>query len=180
MYDEGDNLDTLEETEDAPPEESGNRNFLIIGGVLVLAILLSVGCIAYYGLVKIPADKKANENVRNTQVAQLVEANDALTASAVAAVPTATATFVPTETPIFQQQETTTATIAPDPVTATVAAAITQAAQAQLTVTAMPTSTKLPDTGFFDDAGAPGLFVMALALVLVILLARRLRVSPAK
>jgi hypothetical protein len=67
-----------------------------------------------------------------------------------------------------------------DPQTATVAAANTQAAQAQLTITALPTSTLLPDTGFFDDAGAPGLFIMAIALVVVILLARRLRVSPAK
>lgn len=179
MYDEGDNLDTLEETEEAPPEESGNKNFWIIGGVLVLAILLSVGCIAYYGLVKIPADKKANENLQNTQVAQLVEVNDALTASAIAAIPTITATLAPTNTPVFLQ-ETATPTVMQDPQTATVAAANTQAAQAQLTITALPTTTRLPDTGFFDDSGAPGLFIMALALVMVILLARRLRASPAK
>jgi hypothetical protein len=65
-----------------------------------------------------------------------------------------------------------------DPQTATVAAALTQAAQAQLTVTGMPTSTRLPNTGFIDDVGAPGLVVMAIALVAVILLARRLRSSP--
>jgi hypothetical protein len=57
---------------------------------------------------------------------------------------------------------------------------LTQAAQAQLTVTALPTSTLLPNTGFIDDVGAPGLVVMSIALVVVILLARRLRVSPAK
>lgn len=179
MYDEGDNLDTLEE-EDAPPEESGNRNFWLFGGILVFLILVSVSCLAYYGLVKIPADKQANLDAQNTQVAQLVEVNDALTASAVAAVPTATASIVPTVTPPFVQDVTATITVTQDPQTATVAAANTQAAQAQLTITALPTSTLLPDTGFFDDAGAPGLFVMAVALVLVILLARRLRASPAK
>ena len=178
MYDEGDNLDTLEE-EEAPPEESGNRNFWIIGGILVFAILLSVGCIAYYGLVQIPKQQQARLDAQNTQVADRVAVADGLTASAVAAVPTATATFVPTATPPFAQ-ETATLPAAQDPQTATVAAANTQAAQAQLTITALPTSTLLPDTGFFDDAGAPGLFIMAVALVIVILLARRLRVSPAK
>lgn len=178
MYDEGDNLDTLEE-EEAPPEESGNRNFWIIGGVLVLLILISVGCIAYYGLVQIPKQQQARVDALNTQVAQEVEVNDALTASAIAAEPIATATFAPTATPPFVQA-TPTASVAVDPQTATVAAANTQAAQAQLTITALPTSTLLPDTGFFDDAGAPGLFVMAIALVVVILLARRLRVTPAK
>jgi hypothetical protein len=49
-----------------------------------------------------------------------------------------------------------------------------------MTVTGMPSSTALPDTGFIDDVGAPGLAVMAMALVIVILLARRLRTSPAK
>ena len=180
MYDEGDNLDTLEETEDAPPEESGNRNFWIIGGILVLAILLSVGCIAYYGLVQIPKQKQDLVASQQTQVAEQVAIGDGLTASAIAAIPNATATFVPTATPPFAQDVTATASEAVDPLTATVVAANTQVAQAQLTVTSLPTSTSLPDTGFFDDAGAPGLFVMALALVVVILLARRLRVSPAK
>jgi hypothetical protein len=72
----------------------------------------------------------------------------------------------------------TQATFTPDPATATVAAALTQAAQAQLTVVA--TSTALPGTGFADEYGAPGLVVMAVALVAVIFLARRLRVVPAK
>ncbi len=179
MYDEGDNLDTLEETEEAPPEESGNRNFWIIGGVLVFLILVSVGCFAYYGLVAIPNQQKARQAQESTQVAQIVEVNDALTASAIAAIPNATATFVPTATPPFAQ-ETPTAAEVVEPLTATVVAANTQVAQAQMTITSLPTSTLLPDTGFFDDAGAPGLFVMALALVVVILLARRLRVSSAK
>ncbi|MBI5932372.1 MAG: hypothetical protein HY867_01590 [Chloroflexi bacterium] len=179
MYDEGDNLEPLEETEDALPEEAGNNNFKIIGGILVLAILLSIGCIAYYGFVIIPKQKEALVASQQTQVAEQVAIGDGLTASAIAAIPNATATFVPTATPPFAQ-ETATASEAVEPLTATVVAANTQVAQAQMTITSLPTSTLLPDTGFFDDAGAPGLFVMALALVVVILLARRLRVSPAK
>jgi hypothetical protein len=179
MYEDGDNLEPLEETEEALPEESGNRNFWIIGGVLVFLILVSVGCFAYYGLVAIPNQQKTRQAQESTQVAERVAIDEALTASAIAAIPNATATFVPTATPPFAQ-ETATASEAVDPLTATVVAANTQVAQAQLTITSLPTSTSLPDTGFFDDAGAPGLFVMALALVVVILLARRLRVSPAK
>jgi len=37
----------------------------------------------------------------------------------------------------------------------------------------------LPNTGFVDDVGAPGLMLIAVALVAVIFLVRRLRGSPA-
>jgi len=112
-------------------------------------------------------------------VAQNLQVNQALTAKALTNLPQSTATLEPTNTPVFQQSTATLAS-SPDPQTATVAAALTQAAQAQLTVTSLPTSTLLPDTGFIDDVGAPGLAVMAMALVVVILLARRLRAAPAK
>jgi len=62
--------------------------------------------------------------------------------------------------------------------TATVGAALTQAAIAQLTI--VPTTTALPNTGFLDDYGVSGLVTMALAFVIVILLARRLRIAPVK
>jgi hypothetical protein len=38
----------------------------------------------------------------------------------------------------------------------------------------------LPKGGFADEFGIPGLILMALALVVVIFLARRLRKAPAK
>jgi predicted ABC-type sugar transport system permease subunit len=60
--------------------------------------------------------------------------------------------------------------------TATVGAAYTQAAAAQLTV--LPTTTALAAGGIADEYGLPGLVVMALAFVIVILFARRLRTSP--
>jgi ascorbate-specific PTS system EIIC-type component UlaA len=62
--------------------------------------------------------------------------------------------------------------------TATVAAALTKAADAQKTVTAMPSPTRLAGTGIADEYGLPGMVVMALAFIIVILFARRLRTSP--
>jgi len=169
MYDENDNLNTLDDA--PPPEESGNKTFLLV-------VLLSIVCLAAYGLYFLPRQTAARNASQSTLVAQNLQVNQALTAKALTNLPQSTATLEPTNTPVFQQS---TGTLAPaDPQTATVAAALTQAAQAQLTVTSLPTSTLLPDTGFIDDVGAPGLAVMAIALVVVILLARRLRVAPAK
>jgi predicted ABC-type sugar transport system permease subunit len=62
--------------------------------------------------------------------------------------------------------------------TATVGAAYTKAAAAELTV--YPTTTALADGGFADDYGLPGLVVMALAFVIVILFARRLRTAETR
>lgn len=71
------------------------------------------------------------------------------------------------------------AALTPDPVTQTVAALYTQAALAELTV--YPTSTALgdvPATGFADEVGLPGLFIIGFVLVVIILLSRRLRSTP--
>jgi hypothetical protein len=55
---------------------------------------------------------------------------------------------------------------------------LTQAAIAQLTI--VPTTTALPKTGFVEDFGIPGMVVMALAFIIVILMARRLRAAPVR
>jgi hypothetical protein len=55
---------------------------------------------------------------------------------------------------------------------------LTQAAIAQLTI--VPTTTALPQTGLVEDVGIPGLVVMALAFIIVILMARRLRFAPSR
>jgi LPXTG-motif cell wall-anchored protein len=57
--------------------------------------------------------------------------------------------------------------------TATVSALLTAAAESQVTPEA--TATELPDTGFVDDLGLPVLGGLALLLVAVIILVRRLR-----
>jgi LPXTG-motif cell wall-anchored protein len=59
--------------------------------------------------------------------------------------------------------------------TATVAALLTQAAAGKFTPT--PTSSALPTTGFAEDVGVPGLFGIALVMILLIFLARRLRTA---
>lgn len=175
MY-EGDDLNTLDET--TPPEESGNKTFLLVAAILGGIVLLSIACLAVYGLYFLPKQTANREAQQSTLVAQNLKVNQGLTEKALSQTPPASPTLLPTNTPVFEQASPTVAPV--DPQTATVAAALTQAAQAQLTVTALPTSTLLPNTGFIDDVGVPGLVVMSIALVVVILLARRLRVAPAK
>lgn len=181
MY-EGDDLNTLEDA--TPPEESGNKTFLIVAAVLGGAVLLSIICLVGYALIVLPRQTATRDNQQATLVEQNVQVYQTLTAKVqsdlLSQTPQATTTPTPSNTPPFAQTTATEIVSTADPQTATVIAALTQAAQAQLTVTALPTSTLLPNTGFIDDVGAPGLVIMAIALVVVILLARRLRTSPVK
>jgi hypothetical protein len=161
----------------APPEESSNRTFLIAAGILGGIVLLSIACLAGYALLIVPQQRQAAQQAADARATQDAQINSALTATFQAAIlPTASVT--PSQTPVVAQATTTgtAATQTPDPATATVAAALTQAAIAQLTI--VPTSTALPGTGFADEYGLPGLVVMALAFVVVIMLARRMRSAP--
>lgn len=178
--------------EETPPEESNNRTFLIGAAILGGIMLLSIICLAGYALVYLPRQRAVQTANAMTQVANDLAINQALTATsqsvALSLTPLATATATVTNTPVFAQASPT-ATVAAaastqDMQTATVAAAMTQAAQVQLTFTGQPTGTQvaaaLPNNGIADDLGIPGMVVMAVALVLVILLARRLRASPSR
>jgi len=161
----------------APPEESSNRTFLIAAGILGGIVLLSIACLAGYALLILPNQRAAQQEAANAQATQNAQIAGALTATFQAQIQP-TATLPPTNTPVVAQASATATqpTFTPDPATATVAAALTQAAQAQLTVVA--TSTALPGTGIADEYGAPGLVVATLALLVVIFLARRMRVAP--
>ena len=164
-----------------PPEESSNRTFLIVAGILGGIVLLSLACVAAYVVFVLPGTQKAQQAAVSTQNAQNAQVAQALTSTAQAALlPTETSTLPPTQTPVIAEATQTpiVGTDTPDPATATVGAALTQAALAQLTVVA--TSTALPGTGLADQYGAPGLVVAGMALVAVIFLARRLRVTPNK
>ncbi|HMU93489.1 MAG TPA: hypothetical protein PKE35_12020 [Anaerolineales bacterium] len=180
---------------DAPlPEESNNnRTFLIAVGILGGIILISIACL---GAVYV-FGSQGRAAVQETEVAGAAMAsatanavnetvNRAITATFEASIlPTATTTFTVTPTsPVGVASATPT----PDPAlaglsgtsvaqTATIGAAYTQAALAALS-TVPPTSTALPNTGFADEFGLPGIVVMSLAFVIVILLARRLRSAP--
>ena len=182
MY-EGDDLNF--EDEEAPPEESSNRTFLIAAGVLGGIVLLSIACLAVYALVILPQQRAAQQaGEQNAQATQNAQINEALTATGVAfdlsQTPQATDTLAPTDTPVVALPTSTNTlefTFTPDPATATVGAGLTQAAVVS-TTTLIVTSTALPTSGFADEVGLPGLAIAAVVLVAVIFLARRLRASP--
>ena len=169
------------ELEDEPePEESSNRTFLLVAGILGGVLILSLVLVAVYAMVFLPR----NRDAQSTQEAEIYAQNtevamwSAMTAEAQAwtATPSATPTRAPiTATPVLAPTNTPVMDLdaaSEDPRTATVAALLTQQAK-NLTLT--PVSTALPDTGFIDNAGVPGLVALAASLVLVIFLARRLR-----
>jgi len=180
MY-QGDQGSLDEAPQQQPPEESSNRTFLIVAGLLGGIVLLSLACLAgvyFFGIL--PNRGTANQQAA-AQATQNAQVQQALTATS-AAVSLATPTLEPTDTPVLAEVTSTPVTPlvtdTPQAVTATVGAALTQAAIAQLTV--VPTSTALPKTGIADQYGAPGLVLAAMVFIAVIFLARRLRAAPTK
>lgn len=171
-----------------PPEESSNRTFLFAAGGLGLLVLLALLCLGAYVIFSMNNNQTAEQTAvaQATQQAATIQAG--LTQTAVAQALTATsgvtATLPPTNTPVVAQVSVT-ASSTSNPATATVGAAFTQIAASQTsapqtTLTVIPTSTALPNTGFADEVGIPGMFLASLALVVVIFLARRLRAAPTR
>ena len=163
-----------------PPEESSNRTFLIAAGVLGGIVLISLACLAGVYFFGILPNRGTVSQQAAAQATQNAQVQQALTATSLAAS-LATPTEAPTDTPVLAEATNTEIPAVTDtiePMTATVGAALTQAANAQLTI--VPTSTALPKTGIGDEFGAPGLVIMGMVLVAVIFLARRLRATPTK
>lgn len=167
--------------EDIPPEEASNRTFLIAAGILGGLVLLGLLCVVGYIIFSRGTGQQAELTAQAQATLQAATIQAGLTQTAEVQALTLTAavtnTVPPTNTPVIAE-----ATITPspteNPATATVAAAFTQIAASTQTV--IPTSTALPNTGFVDDFGAPGLLMMAVALVAVIFLVRRLRAAPTR
>ena len=185
MYGDDNNVDTFDDGEGTPPEESNNRTFLLIAGGLGILVLLGLcAVVGYYFL-----NNNSNQQVELTAQVQAtlqqatIVAGLTQNAQLQAQTLTAAVTFTvpPTNTPVIAQA-TETPSPTQNPATATVGAAFTQIAQAATvtTLTVIATSTALPNTGFADDVGIPGMFAMALALVVVIFLVRRLRAVPTR
>lgn len=168
-----------------PPEESSNRTFVLaaaaIGGLLVLSLI----CLGLYALVLAPRQRQANIN-QATQIAlQNTQTSRQVTETAAARFPSATAP--PSHTPTASQTPTRTATrvvvvASPtatvvtstlDPAAATAAFLATRAA-----LTPSPTVTALPVTGFADEGGMPMLVLFGGTLILVAVIARRMRLRP--
>lgn len=175
-----------------PEESNNNRTFFIAVGILGGIILLTVACLV--GVYLFSQNTTATTDAQNVGLTETAVASSNFISSALTSTAEAiilpSATVPPTATPVVAAA---TATNTPDPnatpesiagvgtpaaATATVAAALTQAAIAQLTI--VPTTTALPQTGLVEDVGIPGLVVMALAFIIVILMARRLRFTPSR
>ena len=164
-----------------PPEESSNRTFLLIAGILGGLVLLGICAVVGYLIFSNVTSQQQQDQAfqQATEQAATIQVGLTQTAAVQALTQTAAATNTvpPTNTPVIAQaSQTESAT--PNPATATVGAAFTQIAVSTQTVIA--TSTALPNTGFVDDFGAPGLMMMAVALVVVIFLVRRLRATPTR
>lgn len=205
MSDYQDNPNSFEELEEAPqPREpkAGPKPFtiaiIVIAGIFVLSIIGLVVVLLLKGpqqssAVKEQADKI---NAQNTQVAVAATARavevaslaQTLEAAQKAPSPTATVVVVSSPTSVIAVPTATkppaTATVSSDMLTRTVSVG-TQVAVGSTTPgtggagagTPKPTSTALPSTGFMDEVGLPSLFGLALVLIAIVILARRMRLS---
>lgn len=202
---EEDDLEEVEGNEPLDEEEAApaanNRNFLLALGVLGgIFLLLIIGLVILF-LNRRPGGTEAG-NIQLTNQA-ILTANAATAAAATEAAGlllTPSATLAPTNTLVPPTATNTrvvalaTATNSPAPGeeaiftatasptqnrTGTVPAALTQSAGQTRTqsVNLTATATSLPQSGFAEDVGLPGLFGMALGLVLLIVLVRRMRLS---
>lgn len=195
-------MDDIETAETQPPEEVGNRTFLIIGGIFAGVIFLTLACMAAYLLFfrGQATGARATQAAQQTAVvanSQTQVAGQTLTAEALLWTNTPSATPLPTNTPRSTQVNTPTPVVilnTPTPTnpvdSATLAAMQTQLAaymtqtEAARQGTLQPQGTRqiggegpLPQTGFFDEIGMP-LILLALVLLAVIFIARRLRQRP--
>jgi hypothetical protein len=174
-------------------DESGNRTFVVaaiaLGALAIIGILCIGGYIYFNQLSGGGASAQQTEAARafqqQTQEADAVQ----MTIEAQSWTATPTETPLPTDTPEPTEVVALPTATEPerpteDPATATVAALLTQAAdQPTQDPNASPVAsitvvvTGLPDTGIFDDAGITGLILLAFFALVVIFLARRLRVA---
>ena len=186
-FDDDTDLNEFEtpETDETPPQEPGNRTFVIVAVSLGAIMLLTLACIIIYGMVYLPSANKAKQTQSAQAIAQQTAMSIAAQQTMLALVPTSTltATFVPTKAPasptatlVVNKPVTATSTPAQEnAATQTVAALYTKAALTQTALATAPTA--LPTSGFADQVGLPGLVILGGVLVVVIFLARRLRTA---
>lgn len=194
--------EVIEEEEGGAAAPSGNRNFLLALGILGgIFLLLIIGLVVLY--LNRPRTSPDTANIDATNQAIYIantQTAGAATQSAILQL-TPSATLTPTQTLVpptatntrVVAQPSATDTLAPGAAalitvtpniqtrTATLGAVLTQNAQLTLTRTAAirltQTASALPSTGFAEDVGLPGLFGLAIGLVLLIVLVRRLRLN---
>jgi hypothetical protein len=184
-------FEDLDSEETIATSRGSNRTFLVVAGILGGILLIALLAIAGYAVVILPGRDTGQQtqvaaiNATNTAVAEearltVMVMRGSITPTFTATLPPATETLTPvptnTATPVLAPTNTPEPTSegTVDPATETVAALLTQQAGEE---TPIPTATALPDTGFADDFGVPGLLLVAGVLMVVIILSRRLRVS---
>jgi len=148
---------------------------------VILAILIGITLLAlvYIGL----SGRQAQQASYNQTAAYIYAANTATVEAATLqanlehmqqtqnALPTATATPKPTNTPVIAQgTPTPLISIADLAHTATLSAMLTQVAKGGLA-----TATALPKTGFVEDMGLPLLAMLTVLCIVLILVVRRAR-----
>lgn len=188
-------FEEMDSEETIATSRGSNRTFLVVAGILGGILLIALLAIAGYAVVILPGRDTGQQtqvaaiNATNTAIAEearltAIVMRGTLTPTFTATLPpvTETLTPVPTNIPTNTATPVLAPTNTPEPTsegtqnseTATVAALLTQQAGEE---TPIPTATALPDTGFADDFGVPGLLLVAGVLMVVIILSRRLRVS---
>lgn len=181
-----DNDDTSPEFEEeavaASGAESSNRTFIIVASIIGGLVVLSLVCLGIFLLTRGTSKTKLSEKNRiETQNAMIEQTR-------VASAWTATPTIKPTQSPVTDTPKpTNTAVInrpsptVPQANAATVEALkLTQAAQKAALATVTPTPNKaLPKGGFAEDIGLTGLIGVAVVLIIVVFVARRLRSATA-
>jgi hypothetical protein len=186
MFEQGDDINL--DTDSPPPPEKSNRTFIIAAGIMGGLVLLTIILMALYVTVFLPRTKANQSSVQATILAQNALIAQAMTqtmeanmlgtqAAATMAVPTQTVTPIRASSTPVLAVATQTPLISFANMTATWSALNTQVAVGLRTPTGTPGGS-MPASGFAEDFGIPGLVLMTLALVLVILLARRLRSAP--
>jgi hypothetical protein len=181
-------MEPLGEPSPAPSNKPSNRNFIIAIGVIVVILVLAIV------LLMLVAPGMLQQS-RNNQLEAAAQVNAANTATAMAATAlalqnAATATPAVTNTPILPTKTPLVVLATSTPGAgesalsvddqATVQALQTQMALAQGgggNTTSTPAATALPESGFADEVGLPGMVGLAAVLIAVVFLARKLRTS---
>jgi cytoskeletal protein RodZ len=181
-----------------PPEESGNRTFLIVAiilGVIFVIALISIFALYFLTQGGQPAQPPpqnltatAQARLRGTQTAaqQATQTQQVPVQGLITVTPTFTRTLTPSRTPTVTATPVVFATIAQATSTSTPTAASTAtrstgtASPPARTATRTAVGTGLPQTGIGDSTGFLGLITLAGACLMIIILARQLRLNRAK
>lgn len=146
---------------DIQTEEPRNRKFIIAAAALGGLVVVSIIALALYTFFISPRQEQ--------QAADATETSIALTSIALAQIPTSTDTPRPSSTPFPTEPPPSTPTLEP--------ATETPTAEATRGLILTPTPSGLPDAGFADNVGLPGLLIVALALVGIVIITRRFRLG---